>query len=169
LQSPKQEQRRINYKLEIRRLLALGLTTEVIARIFKEKHSTSRTTFYEYLRQIREEDNILAEVKDRRYIHTDISICKDRLSTLYRNALSKIQDSNTNQFALAPLLKLAQDIAITLLKLEFEGVQATKAINSEIDRIKPYLSSHESSVQNSEHHDPHNTISNPRLKEDDVF
>ena len=44
MQSPKQEQRRMNYKSDIRRLLALGLTTEAIARIFKEKHSTSRTT-----------------------------------------------------------------------------------------------------------------------------
>ena len=131
----------MNYKSEIRRLLALGLTTEVIARMFKEKHSISRTTFFEYLRQIRQEDNVLAEAKDRRYIHTDISICRDRLSTLYRNALSRIQDPNTNQFAVAPLLKLAQDIAITLLKLEFEGVQVAQALNSKIDRAEPYLSS----------------------------
>lgn len=169
MQSPKLEQQRMNYKLEIRRLLALGLTTEVIARVFKEKHSTSRTTFYEYLRQIRKEDNVLAEAKDRRYIHSDISICRDRLSTLYRNALSRIQDPNTNQFALAPLLKLAQDIAITLLKLEFEGVQVTEAMNSKIARAEPYLSSDESSVQNSERHDPINVMLNPHPKEEDVF
>jgi hypothetical protein len=169
LQSPRQEQKRMNYKSEIRRLLALGLTTEVIARIFKEKHSTSRTTFYEYLRQIRQEDNVLAEAKDGRYIHTDISICRDRLSTLYRNALSRIQDPNTNQFAVPPLLKLAQDIALTLLKLEFEGVQVTEAMNSKIARAEPYLSSDESSVQDLDHHDSSSVMSNPHLKEDDVF
>jgi hypothetical protein len=150
-------------------LLALGLTIEAIARVFKEKHSTSRTTFYEYLRQIRKEDNIIAEAKDRKYIHTDISICRDRLSTLYRNALSRIQDPNTNQFAVAPLLKLAQDIAITLLKLEFEGVRVTEAMNSKIDRAKPYLSSIESNIQKKEYHDSNSCISNPHLKEDDVF
>jgi hypothetical protein len=159
----------MNYKSEIRRLLALGLTTEVIARIIKEKHSTSRTTFYEYLGQIRQEDNVLAEAKDRRYIHSYISIFREILSLLYRNALSKIQDPNTNQFAVAPLLKLAQDVAITMLKLEFEGVQVTQALNSKIARAEPYLSSDESNVQNSEHHDPPSTISNPHLKEDDVF
>ncbi len=74
MQSPKQEQRRMNYKSEIRRLLALRLTTEVIARMFKEKQSTSRTTFYEYLRQIRQEDNVLAEAKDKRYIHTGLEV-----------------------------------------------------------------------------------------------
>jgi hypothetical protein len=169
LQSPKQEQRRINYKSEIRRLLALGLTTEVIARIFKEKHSTSRTTFYEYLRQIRQEDNILAEAKDRRYIHTDISICRDRLSTLYRNALSKIQDPRTNVFGVVSLIKLAQDIALTLLKLEFEGVQVTEAMNSKIARAEPYLSCDESSVQNSEHHNSNSVMSNPHPLETDVF
>ena len=169
MQSPKQEQRRMNYKSEIRRLLALGLTTEVVARIFKEKHSTCRTTFYEYLRQIRKEDNVLAEAKDRRYVHTDISICRERLSLLYRNALSKIQDPNTNHFTVAPLLKLAQDIAITMLKLEFEGVQVTQALNSKIARVEPYLSSDDSGAQNSEHHDSNSGMSNPHLKEDEVF
>jgi hypothetical protein len=141
----------------------------VIARILKEKHSTSRTTFYEYLRLIRKEDNILAEAKDRRYVHTDISICRDRLSLLYRNALSKIQDPNTNQFVVAPLLKLAQDIAITLLKLEFEGVQVTEAMNSKIARAEPYLSSDESTFTNHAHNDFNSTKPNPHLKEDDVF
>jgi hypothetical protein len=162
LQSPKQEQRRMNHKSEIRRLLALGLTTEAIFRIFEEKHNISRTTFYEYLRQIRKEDSVLAEAKDTRYIRSDISICRDRLSTLYRNALSKIQDPNTNQFAVAPLLKLAQDIAITMLKLEFEGVQVTQVLNSEIAKVKPYLSSDDT----SEHHDINSVISNSHLKED---
>jgi ACT domain-containing protein len=163
LRSPKQ--RRTNYKLEIRRLLALGLATEAIARILNEKYGISRTTFYEYLRQIRKEDSVLAESKDRRYIHTDISICRDRLSTLYRNALSRIQDPNTNLFAVAPLLKLAQDIAITLLKLEFEGVQVTQSLNSKIDRAEPYLSSED----NSENHNSNSSMSSPHLKEDDVF
>jgi hypothetical protein len=159
----------MNYKSEIRRLLALGLTTEVIARVFKEKHRTSRTTFYEYLRQIRQEDNVLAEAKDRRYIHSDISICRERLSLLYRNALSKIQDPNTNQFAVAPLLNLAQDIAITMLKLEFEGVQVTQTLNSEIAKAKHYLSSDESSFTESENYDSNSVMSNPHSKEEDVF
>ena len=66
-------------------------------------------------------------------------------------------------------MKLAQDIALTLLKLEFEGVQVTETINSKIARAGPHLSSDESSVQNSEHHDSSSTISNPHLKEEDVF
>ena len=165
MQSPKQEQRRMNYKSEIRRLLALGLTTEVIARIFKERHSTSRTTFYEYLRQIRQEDNVLAEAKDRRYIHTDISICRERLLHIYRQAIVRIQDPQTNVFAVVSLIKLAQDIAITLLQLEFEGVQVTEAINSKIARAEPYLSCD----KNSEHHNSNSFMSNPHTSEADVF
>ena len=148
--------------------MGLGLTPESIARTLKQKHNLSRASTYNYLRDIRQEDSALAESKDRRFIHTDIRICRDRLSTLYRNALSKIQDPNTNQFAVAPLLKLAQDIAITLLKLEFEGVQVTQVLNSKIDKAKSYLSSNESSVQGIEHHESY-SMSNHHLNEDDVF
>jgi hypothetical protein len=56
-----------------------------------------------------------------------------------------------------------------LLKLEFEGVQVTEAMNSKIARVEPYLSSVESNIQNSEHQDSKSIISNPHLKEDDVF
>ena len=106
---PANKSKQLTHKSEIRTLLGLGLTPESIARTLKQKHNLSRASTYNYLRDIRQEV-ALAESKDRRFIHTDIRICRDRLSTLYRNALSKIQDPNTNQFAVAPLLKLAQDI-----------------------------------------------------------
>ena len=68
-------------------------------------------------------------------------------------------------FAVVSLIKLAQDIAITLLKLEFEGVQVTEAMNSKIVRAEPYLSSDD----NSRHHNSDSIMSKPHLKEDDVF
>ena len=162
---PANKLKQLSSKSDIRALLGLGLTPETIARTLKQKHNLSRASTYNYLKAIRQEDSALAESKDRKYIHSDISVCRDRLSTLYRNALSKIQDPNTNQFAVAPLLKLAQDIAITLLKLEFEGVQVAEAMNSKIARAEPYLSSDD----NSEHRDSNNDMSNPHLKEEDVF
>jgi hypothetical protein len=67
-------------------------------------------------------------------------------------------------FAVVSLIKLAQDIALTLLKLEFEGVQVTEVMNSKIATAEPYLSSDD----NSEHHYSNSIMSNPRVKEDNV-
>jgi hypothetical protein len=159
----------LSYKSEIRTLLGLGLTPEAIARTLKQKHNLSRASTYNYLRDIRQEDSALAESKDRKYIHSDISICRERLLHVYRQAVARIQDPQTNVFAVVSLIKLAQDIAITVLKLEFEGVQVTEAMNSKIARAEPYLSSDESSVQDLKHHDCSSIMSNPHLKEDDVF
>jgi hypothetical protein len=81
----------------------------------------------------------------------------------------KKKDTNTNVFAVVSLIKLAQDIAITLLKLEFEGVQVTEAMNSKIARAEPCLSPDESGLENSEHHKSNSIKSNPHLSEDEVF
>ena len=166
---PANKLKQLSYKSEIRTLLGLGLTPEAIARTLKQKHNLSRASTYNYLRDIRQEDSALAESKDRKYIHSDISICRERLLHIYRQAVARIQDPQTNDFAVVSLIKLAQDIAITLLKLEFEGVQVTEAMNSKIARAEPYLSSVEANIQNSEHHDSNSAMSNPHLKEDDVF
>ena len=80
----------LSYKSEIRTLLGLGLTPEAIARTLRHKHNLSRATTYNYLRGIREEDSALAESKDRKYIHSDISICRERLLHVYRQAVAKI-------------------------------------------------------------------------------
>ena len=162
---PANKLKQVSYKSDIRTLLGLGLTPEAIARTLKQKHNLSRASTYNYLRDIRQEDSALAETKDRKYIHSDISICRERLLHVYRQAVVRIQDPQTNVFAVVSLIKLAQDLAITLLKLEFEGVQVTEVMNSKIARTEPYLSSDESNVQNSEHHD----VSNPHMKENDVF
>ena len=166
---PANKLRQLTYKSDIRTLLGLGLTPETIARTLKQKHNLSRASTYNYLRDIRQEDSALAETKDRKYIHSDIRICRERLSHIYRQAVARIQDPQTNDLAVVSLIKLAQDIALTLLKLEFEGVQVTEAMNSKIARVEPYLSSVESNIQNSEHQDSNSFISNPHLKEDDVF
>jgi hypothetical protein len=81
---------------------------------------------------------------------------------IFRQAVARIQNPQTNVFAVVSLIKLAQDIALTLLKLEFEGVQVTEAMNSKIARAEPYLSY-------DEHHNSSSVMSNPRLKEEDVF
>jgi hypothetical protein len=166
---PANRLKQLGYKSEIRTLLGLGLTPEAIARTLKQKHNLSRASTYNYLRDIRQEDSTLAESKDRKFIHSDISICRERLLRLYRQAVARIQDPQTNVFAVVSLIKLAQDITITLLKLEFEGVQVTEAMNSKLARAEPYLSSVESNIQNSGHHDSNSAKSNPHLKEDDVF
>ena len=165
---PTNKLKQLSYKSDIRTLLGLGLTPEAIARTLKQKHNISRASTYNYLKSIRQEDSTLAECKDRKYIHSDIRICRERLLNVYRQAVARIQDPQTKDFAVVSLIKLAQDIAITLLKLEFEGVQVTEAINSKIARAKPYLSSDECSVQGIEHHESY-SISNPHLKEEDVF
>jgi hypothetical protein len=164
------ESQRLNYKAEIRNYLSLGLTPEAIARTLKQKHNLSRASTYNYLRDIRQEDSTLAESKDRRYIHSDISICRERLLNIFRLAVARIQNPQTDVFAVVSLMKLAQDIAITLLKLELEGVQVTEAMNSKIARAEPYLSSDD----NSENHNSNSIISNsimsnPHWKEEDVF
>jgi hypothetical protein len=166
---PANKLKQLRYKSEIRTLLGLGLTPEAIARTLKQKHNLSRASTYNYPKNIRQEDSTLAESKDRKYIHSDIRICRERLLHIYRQAIARIQDPQTNDFAVVSLIKLAQDIAITLLKLEFEGVQVTEAINSKIARAEHYLSSDESSVQNSVHHNPHGAISNRLSSEADVF
>ena len=145
--------------------MGLGLTPETIARTLKQKHNLSRASTYNYLRDIRQADSALAESKDRKYIHSDISICRERLLHVYRQAVARIQDPQINDFAVVSLMKLAQDIALTLLKLEFEGVQVTEVMNSKIARAKPYLSSN----NNFEHHNSNSAMFNPHLKEDDVF
>lgn len=162
---PANKLKQLSFKSEIRALLGLGLTPEAIARTLKQKHNLSRASTYNYLRDIRQEDSALAENKDPKYIHTDLRICRERLLHIYRQAQARISDPQTNVFAVVSLMKLAQDIAITMLKLEFEGVQVTEAINSKIDRAKQYLSSHD----DSEHHNTNSIMSNPHLKEDDVF
>jgi hypothetical protein len=162
---PGNKLKQLSYKSEIRTLLGLGLTPETIARTLKQKHNLSRASAYNYLREIRHEDSALAESKDRKYIHSDISICRERLLHIYRQALARIQNPQTNVFAVVSLIKLAQDIALTLLKLEFEGVQVTEVMNSKIARAEPYLSSDD----NSEHHYSNNIMSNPHLNEDEVF
>ena len=162
---PANKLRQLTYKSDIRTLLGLGLTPETIARTLKQKHNLSRASTYNYLRAIRQEDSALAESKDRKYVHSDIRVCRDRLSHIYRQAVARISNPQTNDFAVVSLIKLAQDIAITLLKLEFEGVQVTEAMNSKIARAEPYLSSD----GNSEDHNSNSDISNPHLKEEDVF
>jgi hypothetical protein len=162
---PANKLKRLTYKSEIRTLLGLGLTPEAIVRTLKQKHNLSRASTYNYLREIRHEDSGLAESKDRKYIHSDISICRERLLHIYRQAVARIQNPHTNDFAVVSLIKLAQEIAITLLKLEFEGVQVTEAMNSKIARAVPHLSSDD----NSEHHDSNSVISNPHPNEHEVF
>jgi hypothetical protein len=162
---PANKLKQLSHKSEIRTLLGLGLTSEAIARTLKQKHNLSRASTYNYLRAIRQEDSALAESKDRKYIHSDISICRERLLHIYRQAVARISDPQTNVLAVVSLIKLAQDIAITLLKLEFEGLQVTEVMNSKIARAEPYLTSDD----NSEHRDSNCFISNPHLKEDDVF
>ena len=159
---PANKLKQLTYKSEIRMLLGLGLTPEAIARTMKQKRNLSRASTYNYLRAIRQEDSTLAESKDRKYIHSDISICRERLLNIFRQAVARIQNPQTNVFAVVSLIKLAQDIALTLLKLEFEGVQVTEAMNSKIARAEPYLSY-------DEHHNSSSVMSNPRLKEEDVF
>jgi hypothetical protein len=162
---PANKLKQLSHKSEIRTLLGLGLTSEAIARTLKQKHNLSRASTYNYLRAIRQEDSALAESKDRKYIHSDISICRERLLHIYRQAVARISDPQTNVLAVVSLIKLAQDIALTLLKLEFEGVQVTEVMNSKIARAEPYLSSDD----NSEHHYSNNIMSNPHLNEDEVF
>ena len=162
---PANKLKQVSYKSDIRTLLGLGLTPEAIARTLKQKHNLSRASTYNYLKDIRQEDSALGESKDRKYIHSDISICRDRLLHVYRQAVARIQGPETNVFAVVSLIKLAQDIAITLLKLEIEGVQVTEAMNSKIARAEPYLSSDDK----SKHHNSNSNISNPHLKEHDVF
>jgi hypothetical protein len=145
---PANKLKQLSYKSDIRTLLGLGLTPEGIARTLKQKHNLSRASTYNYLRAIRQEDSALAESKDRKYIHSDISICRERLLQVYRQAAARIQDSHTNDFAVVSLIKLAQDLAITLLKLEFEGVQVTEVMNSKIARAARYLPS-----DDNEYHD----------------
>ena len=166
---PANKLKQLSYKSVIRTLFGLGLTPETIARTLKQKHNLSRASTYNYLKDIRQEDSALAESKDRKYIHSDISVCRERLLQVYRQAIARIQNRQTNDFAVVSLMKLAQDVAITLLQLEYEGVQVTEGMNSKIARAEPYLSSDESSVQNLEHHDSIGVILNPRLKEADVF
>jgi hypothetical protein len=166
---PANKLKQLSFKSDIRTLLGFGLTPEAIARTLKEKHNLSRASTYNYLKDIRQEDSALAESKDRKYVHSDISICRERLLHVYRQAVARIQDPQTDDFAVVSLMKLAQDVAITLLQLEYEGVQVTEAMNSKIARTAPYLPSNESSVQNMEHHDSNSIISNPHLKEEDVF
>jgi hypothetical protein len=162
---PANKLKQLTYKSDIRTLLGLGLTPETIARTLKQKHNLSRASTYNYLRAIRQEDSVLAESKDRKYIHSDIRICRERLLHVYRQAVARIQNPQTNVFAVVSLIKLAQDIALTLLKLEFEGVQVTEVMNSKIARAEPYLSYDD----HSEHHNSSSVMSNPRLKEEDVF
>lgn len=162
---PANKLKQFSHKSEIRTMLGLGLTPETIARTLKQKHNLSRASTYNYLRDIKQEDSALAESKDRKYIHSDIRICRERLLHIYRQAIARIQDSQTNVFAVVSLIRLAQDIAITLLKLEFEGVQVTEAMNSKISRAEPYLSSDD----NSERHNFNSAMSNSHLSEDDVF
>lgn len=126
------ESNRLNYKAEIRNYLSLGLTPETIARTLGQSHNLSRSFVYKKISEIRQGDNILAETKDRTALQTDINSCKERLSLLFRNAVTKIQDTNTNQFAAVSYLKIAQEIALNMLKLDYEGVQVMEAINSQI-------------------------------------
>jgi hypothetical protein len=161
---PANKLKQLSYKSVIRTLFGLGLTPETIARTLKQKHNLLRASTYNYLKDIRQEDSALAESKDRKYIHSDISICRERLIHVYRQTVVRIQDPQTNVFAVVSLIKLAQDIALTLLKLEFEGVQVTEVMNSKIATAEPYLSSDD----NSEHHYSNSIMSNPRVKEDNV-
>jgi hypothetical protein len=161
---PANKLKQLSYKSVIRTLFGLGLTPETIARTLKQKHNLSRASTYNYLKDIRQEDSALAESKDRKYIHSDISICRERLIHVYRQTVVRIQDPQTNVFAVVSLIKLAQDIALTLLKLEFEAVQVTEVMNSKIATAEPYLSSDD----NSEHHYSNSIMSNPRVKEDNV-
>jgi hypothetical protein len=161
---PANKLKQLSYKSVIRTLFGLGLTPETIARTLKQKHNLSRASTYNYLKDIRQEDSALAESKDRKYIHSDISICRERLIHVYRQTVVRIQDPQTNVFAEVSLIKLAQDIALTILKLEFEAVQVTEVMNSKIATAEPYLSSDD----NSEHHYSNSIMSNPRVKEDNV-
>ena len=162
---PANKLKQLSYKSEIRALFGLGLTPEAIARTLKQKHNLSRASTYNYLRDLRQEDSALAENKDPKYIHTDLRICRERLLHIYRRAIARISDPQTNDFAVVSLMKLAQDIAITMLKLEFEGVQVTQVLNSKIARAESYLSSGD----DSEHHNTNSVMSKSLLKEDDVF
>ena len=126
---PANKLKQLTYKSDIRTLLGLGLTPEAIARTLKQKHNLSRASTYNYLRNIRHEDTTLAESKDRKYIHSDISVCRERLLQVYRQAIARIQNPQTNDFAVVSLMKLAQDIQLLLsTAIEYEGVQVTEAI-----------------------------------------
>ena len=86
---PANKLKQLTYKSDIRTLLGLGLTPETIARTLKQKHNLSRASTYNYLRDIRQADSALAESKDRKYIHSDISICRERLLHVYRQAVAE--------------------------------------------------------------------------------
>ena len=101
------ESQRLNYKAEIRNYLSLGLTPETICRTMGENHNLSRAFVYKKISEIRHNDNEIAETKDRTALQTDINSCKERLSLLFRNAVTRIQNENTNQFAAVSYLKIA--------------------------------------------------------------
>ena len=103
---PANKLKQLSYKSDIRTLLGLGLTPEAIARTLKQKHNLSRASTYNYLKNIRQEDTALAESKDRKFIHSDIRICRERLLHIYRQAIARIQDPQTNIFAVVSLIKL---------------------------------------------------------------
>ena len=130
---------RLNYKAEIRNYLSLGLTPETTARTMGEKHNLSRSFVYKKISEIRKSDNEIAETKDRTALQTDINSCKERLSLLFRNAVTRIQNENTNQFAAVSYLKIAQEIALNMLKLDYEGVQVMEAVNSQLSANKKII------------------------------
>jgi hypothetical protein len=112
----KKTQRQIQNELdEIHTLLANGASDQHIMKT----RQLERPTFYRYKKRLYKQVARMYENKRLQDYYYDIQLCKERLTTDRVNAAAKANETNNPLWG-----QLAAEIAVSLLKLEAEGITA---------------------------------------------